>query len=226
VWLARIRRPQGRKGEVFADLLTDFPEKFAERKRLWLLGASPAEKSIESGMKRQGTTSEPALSTAERVPQAAPKSARALVPGRLSTPPAAPREVELIAHWPHKGGVVLHFAGIDSISAAETLKGLTVAIPRSERAALAGDEVYVGDLIGCSLVDVAGAEPVVVGGIESVDRTSGPVALLVVRGAAGEVLIPFAKSYLRSIDLQAKRVEMALPEGLVELNLPGKPPGQ
>jgi 16S rRNA processing protein RimM len=48
------------------------------------------------------------------------------------------------------------------------------------------------------------------------------VALLVVRGAAGEVLVPFAKSYLRSIDLEAKRVEMALPVGLVELNVPGK----
>jgi len=37
VWLARIRRPQGRKGEVFAEILTDFPEKFAERKQIWLL---------------------------------------------------------------------------------------------------------------------------------------------------------------------------------------------
>ena len=37
VWLARIRRPQGRKGEVFADILTDFPEKFADRQRLWLI---------------------------------------------------------------------------------------------------------------------------------------------------------------------------------------------
>src|ERR1700676_3488087 len=40
VWLARIRRVQGRKGEVLADLLTDFPEKFSERKRVWLLQAS------------------------------------------------------------------------------------------------------------------------------------------------------------------------------------------
>ena len=39
VWLARIRRTQGRKGEVFAEILTDFPEKFAERRRLWLLCA-------------------------------------------------------------------------------------------------------------------------------------------------------------------------------------------
>jgi 16S rRNA processing protein RimM len=42
--------------------------------------------------------------------------------------------------------------------------------------------------------------------------------LLVVRGTAGEVLIPFAKSYLRRVDLAARRVEMALPEGLAELN--------
>jgi 16S rRNA processing protein RimM len=63
---------------------------------------------------------------------------------------------------------------------------------------------------------------VVVGVVEDVDRTAGPVALLEVMGAAGEVLVPFAKSYLRKIDLEAKRVEMALPEGLVELNLPEK----
>ena len=178
VWLARIRRPQGRKGEVFADILTDFPEKFAERRRLWLLAEG--------------------------------------------APAASPREVELLAHWPHKGGVVLHFSGVDSISAAETLVGLIVAIPLAERAPLAEDEVYIADLIGCALIDVAGAAPVTVGEIENVDRTAGPVALLVVNGAAGEVLVPFAKSYLRSIDLKARRVEMALPEGLIDLNLPGK----
>ena len=65
---------------------------------------------------------------------------------------------------------------------------------------------------------MAGSAPVVVGEIEDVDRTAGPVALLVVRGRAGEVLVPFAKSYLRKIDLEAKRVEMALPEGLIDLN--------
>ncbi len=221
VWLARIRRPQGRKGEVLADLLTDFPEKFADRKRLWLLdGQTAAElapaKGRPSSMK--GTGFSPYIKPA--------KSAGALAPeGRSPAQPStivSPREVELIAHWPHKGGIVLHFAGVDSISAAETLKGLIVALPRSERAVLGEDEVYIGDLIGCTLVDVAGAEPVTVGEIENVDRTSGPVALLVVRGAAGEVLVPFAKSYLRKINLKAKRVEMALPDGLVELNVPGK----
>ena len=174
VWLARIRRTQGRKGEVFADILTDFPEKFAERRQLWLLRESGAG--------------------------------------------APAREVELIAHWPHKGGIVLHFSGIDSISGAETLTGFIVAIPREQRVPLGDDETYIGDLIGCTLVDAAGSEPAVVGEIEDVDRTAGPVALLVVRGAAGDILVPFAKSYLRKIDLEGKRVEMALPEGLIDLN--------
>lgn len=183
-WLALIRHPQGRKGEVFADILTDFPEKFTDRRHLWLVSADSHPKA--------GTHS--------------------------TIHPVLPAAVELIAHWPHKGGMVLHFAGIDSISAAETLSGLAVAIPRAERAPLGEGEAYISDLIGCALVDVAGPEPALVGQIEDVDSTAGPVHLLVVRGAHHEVLIPFAKSYLRKIDLNARRVEMALPEGLLDLN--------
>ncbi len=93
-----------------------------------------------------------------------------------------------------------------------------VAVPRSERVALPEDETYIGDLIGCTLVDVAGAAPVAAGEIEDVDRSAGPVALLVVRGARGELLVPFAKSYLRKVDLESRRIEMELPEGLLELN--------
>jgi len=173
--VARIRRPQGRKGEVLADLLTDFPEKFSERKHLWLIAGEGA---------------------------------------------ASPREVELTGFWPHKGGVVLHFAGVDSISDAETLAGLIVAIPRSARVQLGEDEVYICDLIGCTLVDMASGTAVNIGEIEDVDRTAGPVALLVVREMARQILIPFAKAYLRRIDLEARRVEMALPEGLVDINQP------
>lgn len=181
VWLAHIRRPQGRKGEVFADILTDFPEKFAERRHLWLI--------------------------------ADPDS-----PHAKSNP--APRNVDLLNHWLHKGGIVLHFAESDSISAAETLNGLIVAIPKAERAPLAEDEVYIGDLIGCTLFDVATSAPVLIGQIEDVDRTAGPVPLLVVEppGSKKEVLIPFAKSHLRLIDLASRRVEMSLPEGLIDLN--------
>ena len=159
VWLARIKRTQGRKGEVFAEILTDFPEKFAERRRLWLLSG----RSVSA---RQCC-----------------RSAR--IRARWA----------LLHHWLHKGGVVLHFAGVDSISAAEELCGMIVAIPLEERAALPADELYIGDLIGCVLVDVAGSEAVTVGEIEDVDRSAGPVAILVVRGkSADEILVPSQKT--------------------------------
>ena len=189
VWLARLRRPQGRKGELYAEILTDFPERFAERKQLWLLKENAAP---------------------QRAGQGHPQTA---------TPP---RQVTLTNHWLHKGGVVMHFEGVNSISEAEALAGLIVAIPREQRAPLAEDEAYIGDLVGCTVFDVASGGPVDIGQIEAVDRTAGPVPLLVVRGAAtagaSEILIPFAKSYLRKIDIDGKRIEMALPIGLVNLN--------
>jgi 16S rRNA processing protein RimM len=181
VWLARIRKVQGRKGEVLAEILTDFPGKFSERKRVWLLSAA-------------GLAGE------------------------------AAREMTLDSYWLNKsqaGGVVLHFAGVTSITEAEALRGLVVAVPRAERVRLGEDEVYVGDLIGCSLIDVSSEPGRVVGVIEDVDREAGPVALLVVKGADGgeEILVPFAKAYLRRIDLGGGRMEMALPEGLIEVQI-------
>ena len=179
-WLARIRRTQGRKGEVFAEILTDFPEKFEERRELWLLPEPVSARPEEQA--------------------------------------GAARPVSLVAHWLHKGGIVLHFAGVDSISAAEALTGMIVAIPRADRAPLGEDEAYVGDLIGCTLVDVTPPHPAPVGEIEDVDTTAGAAPLLVIRGSSGEVLVPFARSYLRKLDLANRSVEMALPEGLVDLN--------
>lgn len=181
-WLAHLRKTQGRKGEIFADILTDFPQKFAERSQLWLLADGDSGK-------------------------------RSVAAGQTD-----PRPVVLKNHWFHKGGVVLHFEGVDSISAAELLCGLIVAIPESQRAALGEDEAYISDLVGCALIDVSAAEPVAVGIIQGVDRSAGPVALLVVQGAQGEVLVPFAKTFLRTLDIASKRVEMALPAGLIDLN--------
>jgi len=181
-WLARLRKPQGRKGEVWAEILTDFPEKFAERTQLWLIPEG------NSGSR----------------PNAA---------GQIG-----PRRIALKNHWLHKGGVVLHFEGVDSITDAEKLAGLTVAIPASERASLGEDEVYIDDLVGCMLTDVRAGQSLLVGPIAEVDRSAGPIALLVVKGSQGEVLVPFAKSFLRKLDTAAKVIEMDLPEGLVELN--------
>jgi 16S rRNA processing protein RimM len=40
VTLARIVRPRGRKGEVAAEILTDFPERLPKLREVWLAGAA------------------------------------------------------------------------------------------------------------------------------------------------------------------------------------------
>lgn len=171
--VARLVSPQGRHGEIQADILTDFPERFADRRRLFLVSSETGTESA--------------------------------------------REINLEHHWLHKGRVVLKFAGIDSIQDANTLRGLLVAIPASERAALTDDSVYIGDLMGCRVIDLNGA-PSDVGVVEGFDREAG---LLEVKTADGrEALIPFAKAYLVTMDIAAKRIEMRLPAGLLEINDP------
>jgi 16S rRNA processing protein RimM len=181
--LARILRPQGRHGELLAEILTDFPESLRERKRLFL---KPEHEDLQNELRGNEL-----------------------------------REVLLEAHWPHKGRIVLKFAGIDSISDAEKLRGFAVVLPREERMPLEGDAVYISDLLGARVIDVGHGDQQDAG--EIIDVLPGGIApdLLVVRTEAPEpLLIPFVKAYLKKIDLAAKRIEMALPAGLTAMQDP------
>jgi 16S rRNA processing protein RimM len=124
------------------------------------------------------------------------------------------RELVIEDSWPHKGLVVLKFRGVDSISQAETLVDCEIQVPRQERFALPAGEVYTSDLVGCAVFD-RGTE---VGRITEVQFGSGDAPLLVVKAPKKEHLLPFAEAYLVKIDLDSRRVEMDLPEGMLELN--------
>jgi 16S rRNA processing protein RimM len=126
------------------------------------------------------------------------------------------RELEVEELWPHKGLLVLKFAGVDSISDAETLVGCELQVPQSQRAELQAGWNYVSDLVGCAVLD-RGRE---IGCIEDVQFGAGEAPLLIVRVAACLVEIPFAEAYLESVDVKRKAVRMNLPEGLLELNAP------
>lgn len=173
VVVARIVQPQGRRGEVLADILTDFPEKFAERKQLWL--------------GNEGDSS--------------------------------PRKYELQEHWFHKGRLVLKFAGVDSISDAEKLKGNLVQIPSELRTSLDTDSVYVSDLVGSEVTD-AGGERREIGVIADVQQPTGAAPLLIVRTNKTEYEIPFAQEYVVHFDAEKKSLEMKLPPGMLEVNAP------
>lgn len=131
------------------------------------------------------------------------------------------REMQLEDFWPHLGHFVLKFHGVDSISDAERLVGCELQIPAAERAPLEAGAAYVSDLVGCTLWDMEAGRPATeIGAIAAVQFGAGEAPLLVVRSGNKEFLIPFAAAYLRGVDLPARRVEMALPEGLLEVDAP------
>ena len=126
------------------------------------------------------------------------------------------RELPIDDVWPHKNWLVLKFAGVDSISDAEVLIGRELQLPASERAKLEEGVFYVSDLVGCALFD-RGRE---VGVISDVRFGAGEAPLLVVGSGKHEHEIPYAQVFLDRVDLEHKRIEMNLPEGLLEVNAP------
>jgi 16S rRNA processing protein RimM len=110
---------------------------------------------------------------------------------------------------------------VDSISEAERLVGCELQIPAAARAPLEHGAAYVGDLVGCGVWNVgSGGEAAEIGSIAGVQFGAGEAPLLIVRSGQKEFLIPFAAEYLQSMDVRAKRLEMRLPEGLLEVDAP------
>ena len=166
-------------------------------------------------VKTQGRRGEVASETYSNVPGRFAPRMKLLALPRGSDRPR--RELEIEDLWPHKGILVLKFAGVDSISEAEALIGCELQVPRSQRSQLEAGWNYVSDLVGCSVLD-RGAD---IGRIEDVQFGAGEAPLLIVRDAASRLVeIPFAEAYLDSLDVKNKQVRMNLPEGLLEVNAP------
>ena len=175
--------PQGRRGEVLAELHTDFPDRFEERRQLWGLAADGSR-----------------------------------------------RELQLDEHWFHKGGVVLKFAGVDSISDAERLAGMEVQLPREQRSELEAGAAYVSEIVGCDVWIDGGQR--FLGRVTGVQFGAGEAPLLVVKlpvcvprpggceGDSNELLIPYAAEFVKKQDLAAQRIDMELPEGLLDVDAP------
>lgn len=171
VTLARILRPRGLRGEVVAEILTDFPERLPKLREVWLAD--------------------------ER---------------------NAPRRIRVRKCWlsPGRGGhAVFHFADVDDSDAAEKLRGLEVQVPIEERARLEAGSYFVSDLVGCAVWEPNSAQPL--GTVRDVEFPGG-VPLLAVDTPDGEVLVPLAAEYCLRIDVEAKRIDVSLPEGLRDLN--------
>jgi 16S rRNA processing protein RimM len=130
-----------------------------------------------------------------------------------------PRRIAVRRCWLHRGQAIFHFEGVDSISAAEKLRGAEVQLPISERVALPAGQYFVTDLMGCEVREAGGGARL--GVVQSVQPTGEEIPgtpLLAVETPRGELLIPFAEDFCVRIDVAARRIEVRLPAGLRELN--------
>lgn len=122
--------------------------------------------------------------------------------------------VELESAWEHKGDWVLKFQGIDSIEAAERLRGAELWVPWQERGRLMEGEYFQSDLLDCQVVE-KGTEKVL-GIVKGWQQYGGP-PLLEVKREGGEVLIPFVGAICQEVDLTSRVIRVELPEGLLDL---------
>jgi 16S rRNA processing protein RimM len=114
----------------------------------------------------------------------------------------------------HQGRPMIGIRAVDSIEAATALAGAELRVPREWLATLPQGTFYLHDLVGCVVETEDGRR---IGPVREVEGEAGGNRL-VVDGSDGEVLIPFAAEICTTIDPGAKRIVIAPPEGLLELN--------
>jgi 16S rRNA processing protein RimM len=192
VLVARILRARGNKGEVAAEILTDFPERLTRLRDVFVGHADGKNE---------------------------------------------PRRISLKSSWlsqNHRGQAVFHFEGVESISEAEKFRGLEVLLPFEQRVTLPAGQYFVSDLIGCSVFENPAFVPIVssspcslaeapslLGTVRDVQFPGEEISgtpLLEVETSRGEIMIPLAVDICTRIDTAARRIDVALPEGLRDLN--------
>ncbi len=117
--------------------------------------------------------------------------------------------------------MVFKFEGVESIEEAEKLLRSEIQIPAEERAELEPGACYVSELLGCLVVEVSQGAGRDIGTVVDVNFGAGTAPLLIVKNESGkEFMIPFVESFTKKLDLNGKRIEMQLPEGMLELDAP------
>jgi 16S rRNA processing protein RimM len=104
--------------------------------------------------------------------------------------------------------------GVDSLSQADSLRGVEVFVPEESLKRSEGSPYYLFQLMGCSVFDLKGEA---VGKV--VDVLSVPANdLLVVEREGREILVPFHESICKQIDLAKKEIRIDPPAGLLDVN--------
>ncbi len=131
---------------------------------------------------------------------------------------AREREVEHVRFQYPKGRtvVLLSLAGVDSVEAVEDLRGAQVYADPDDLPALEDGEAFLHDMIGLTVIEVDehGAELGELGTVR--DLYDGSQLLFAIaRPGAPDVLLPDVDEFVIRLDLDARRLYVRPPEGLI-----------
>ncbi|MGI8667433.1 MAG: ribosome maturation factor RimM [Jatrophihabitans sp.] len=114
----------------------------------------------------------------------------------------------------HSGKLVVQFEGLSDRTAVEAIRGTLLVMPAARRPVIEDpDEFYDTDLIGLAVRTVAGQS---LGQVTDVLHSAAG-SLLAIEVAGREVLLPFRKEFVPTVDLAAGIAEIDPPDGLLEL---------
>jgi 16S rRNA processing protein RimM len=199
VTLARLVRARGRKGEVAAEILTDFPERLTRLREVWLWDGSSEPRHV--GVRACWLHKQQAIfhfegydsiSDAEKL-----VGLQVQVPlsERLTLPSGSYYVTDLM------GCEVWEMKEVQDVKEGKEVKdkgapsqSFTSFTPSTSLLGVVRDVQFTGE------------------------DTPGPPLLVVETPKGDELLIPLAEEICRRMDMAARRIEVVLPEGLRELN--------
>lgn len=110
-------------------------------------------------------------------------------------------------------GLLVHFGGVEDRTDAERLRGMYVFQSIDRLEPLADGEIFYHQLLGLDAVTVGGQH---IGTVREVYEL-GSSDLLEVRGERGVIMIPFVAHVVVEVDVEAGRLVVDPPEGLLDL---------
>ena len=131
---------------------------------------------------------------------------------QLRSPNGVVRPITIAGVRPHQGRLLVLFDGVDSLEAAEALRGCDLRVLPGDEPVRPAGFVFHFELEGFEVVDVSGRGLGQAGDLGE----AGGLPLLVVRTPHGLRDVPFRHPIVVSIDREAHRVVLDPPAGLLD----------
>lgn len=130
----------------------------------------------------------------------------------------APVLYEVVSFRAHHGSLLIRFKSIPDRTAAEHLRGFELLVPKDRLPEPGDDSIYIHEILGLSVYAVdENGEEALWGAIEDVADIAGQEIWTIPLAGKEDILFPVASEFVLEFDLDAGRVTIAPPPGLLEL---------